>query len=252
MRKTLARPPKITKFLSHMFPTGRERLYFELVVTSFVPIYEIEPERIELEMPSNDYFVKYNLLRRYDVFNDSMTPGEINEKCFLSTSAIIVDMTNTNKTTEQQIDFINETYSIPIRNRNKSKSVICRDRNSYIFIVKNSLCKDNDHFKTFALTDYNDNDYEFTINEINEYTTYVITLYNVMSDICDKLDNCRIDDLIDYYINNYRPIPKKEPKKIKVRRLKEFCKQLNAANEETRNKMLEEYYQTLRPDYSYI
>ena len=35
MNNTIIRPEKVTRFLSHMFPTERDRLYFELVRISF-------------------------------------------------------------------------------------------------------------------------------------------------------------------------------------------------------------------------
>ena len=68
MSVAIARPEKITKFLSYMFPTERDRLYFEMVresvgITTRQGTYRsyeviiIEPSRIELEMPNNEFLL---------------------------------------------------------------------------------------------------------------------------------------------------------------------------------------------------
>ena len=59
------RPEKITRFLSHAFPTERDRLYFELIMDSA----DWDPEeklinRIELEISNHNYITKYISLRK--------------------------------------------------------------------------------------------------------------------------------------------------------------------------------------------
>lgn len=242
MKKTIGRPRNITKFLSHMFPTPRDRLYFEMVINSIISLDGVGFEALELVMSTNDYFKKYNTLRKYIISNDSQTPDEIYSNIFIHQHTIIVDMCNTTKTTEQQVDFANELCNKMRKNR---------ETYSYIFLVKNSLYKD-DEIETFTLNNYNDNCYEFTLNESKQYRMYLQTLRSVMQEIYGKIYSSDVNELVDYYIKNYQPIVKRPTKKEQKQTLNRLYKQLNATDSEMRMRITEDYYDLIEDDENLI
>lgn len=243
MKKTIGRPRIITQFLSHMFSTPRDRLYFEMVINSIISLDGVGFEVLELVMPTNVYFKKYNTLRKYIISNDSQTPDEIYSNIFMHQHTIIVDMCNTTKTAEQQVDFTNELCNKMRKNR---------ETYSYIFLVKDSLCKDDDSVETFTLNNYNDNYYEFTLNEIQQYRIYSQTLGSVIQEIYGKIYSSDVNDLIDYYIKNYQPVVKRPTKKEQKQTLDRLYKQLNATDNEMRMRITEDYYDLIEDDDNLI
>ena len=169
MSDIIVRPEKITKFLSHMFPTEQDRIYFELVTVSFENMSGVGPNRIELEMPNNDFLTKYIKLKNRRFYTDANTPDEIH--------AINIANTGTIKTKLQQSKFIYRLYGSAFKTPNT---------NSYIIAVKKSLCKDNNLFKSYSLTNYNEADYEFTDEESEEYNKYIQPMIGSMCAIRDK------------------------------------------------------------------
>lgn len=202
MSNTINRPEKITKFLSHMFPTERDRLFYEIAreVSYDRDLHiEIEPSRIELVMPTNAYIVKYNSLRKRFLFNDSNTPNEIHANLLYAYASITIDMCNTTKTSTQQLNFINRLYGSLVKYSNK-KNTRQANTNSYIFVVKKSLCKNNSLFKTYTLGEYNDEDYNFTETDIQEYKEYLWQLSRNIIDIHREMKINQTEQLLDIYL----------------------------------------------------
>ena len=158
MSDIIVRPEKITKFLSHMFPTEQDRIYFELVTVSFENMSGVGPNRIELEMPNNDFLTKYIKLKNRRCYTDANTPDEIHA----------INIANTG-TKLQQSKFIYRLYGSAFKTPNT---------NSYIIAVKKSLCKDNNLFKSYSLTNYNE--------ESEEYNKYIQPMIGSMCAIRDK------------------------------------------------------------------
>lgn len=214
MSVTVTRPEKITKFLSHMFPTEKDKLYFELVrasveittrKTSYRTYEEkiIEPSRIELEMPNNDFLTKYNKLKNHTCFTDANTPDEIHAISIDYLYTITVDMCNTIKTKLQQSKFIYRMYGSAFKSVKGRESRKRLNTNSYIFAVKKSLCKDNNLFKSYTLSNYNDNDYEFTNEEIKEYNNYINLITENIRSLCDETGIKKLEQLVDLYLKQH-------------------------------------------------
>lgn len=210
MNNAIIRPEKITKFLSYMFPTERDRLYFEMVRESvgvsdtvkygrWVSEISYEPSRIELEMPTNAYIVKYNSLRKRFLYNDSNTPDEIHADVVITNTSVNVDMCNTTKTKTQQLNFINRLYGATTK-INKDEKEKQLNKNSYIFAVNKSLCKNNSLFKTYSLTDYNDENYTFTDEDIKEYSSYLKSTISNIENIRKEIRSIKLEQVIDVYL----------------------------------------------------
>jgi hypothetical protein len=199
MNNAIIRPEKITKFLSHMFPAEKDRLYFEMSIDSIRYRTVIKPDRIELEMPTNAYIIKYNSLTNFHLINDSNTPNEIHANNVTSDHTIIIDMCNTTKTRSQQLNFINRLYGATVKT-NKSSKESRPNLNSYIFVVKNSLCKSNSLFKTYALTNYNDEDYVFTEDEDNAYDSFLNKVFDDILKIYNETGKRNLTELVDIYL----------------------------------------------------
>lgn len=199
MNKPITRPEKITKFLSHLFPTERDRLYFEMVINLNKYKSIIKPDRIELEMPVNAYIIKYNSLTNFYLINDSNTPNEIHANSVSSDHTIIVDMCNTTKSKTQQLNFINRLYGATVK-INKSSRERRSNMNSYIFLVTKSLCKNNSLFKSYTLANYNDDEYEFTENETLEYHNFLKKVLDDILVIFTDTEKRQLNDLIDLYL----------------------------------------------------
>ena len=199
MNKPITRPEKVTKFLSHLFPTERDRLYFEMVINLIKYKSIIKPDRIELEMPVNAYIIKYNSLTNFHLINDSNTPNEIHANNVSSDHTIVIDMCNTTKSKTQQLNFINRIYGASVK-INKSSRERRGNMNSYIFIVTKSLCKNNSLFKTYTLANYNDDEYEFTENEIIEYHNFLKKALDDILVICVDTEKRQLNELIELYL----------------------------------------------------
>lgn len=202
MSNTINRPEKITKFLSHIFPTERDKLFFEIAreVSYYKDIHvSIEPSRIELVMPTNAYIVKYNSLRKQLFYNDSNTPNEIHANLLYAYTSITIDMCNTTKTSTQQLNFINRLYGSLVKYSN-NRSTREPNLNSYIFVVRKSLCKNNSIFKSYTLGEYNDEEYNFTESDIQEYKEYLRQLYFAIINIHHKTKINRTEQLLDIYL----------------------------------------------------
>lgn len=211
MNVTIDRPEKITKFLSHMFPTEQDRIYFELVRTTFrcaihyvdnkvQKMIYIEPSRIELEMPNNEFLAKCNKLLNYRCFTDANTPDEIHAINIDNPETITVDMCNTVKTKLQQSKFIYRLYGSAFKSVKGRGSRKTSNTNSYIFAVRKSLCKDNNLFKSYTLINYNDDDYEFTNEEIGKYNRYINSMTKTIESICINTKIKNLERLIDIYL----------------------------------------------------
>lgn len=96
-------------------------------------------------------------------------------------------MCNTTKTSTQQLNFINRLYGSLVKYSN-NKNTSEPNLNSYIFVVRKSLCKDNNLFKSYTLTNYNDNDYEFTDEEREEYKNYIESMTKNIKTLCIKTE----------------------------------------------------------------
>ena len=206
----VVRPEKVTNFLSHLFPTERDRLYFELVRDTYNwnPEAKITPNRIQLEIHNHDYIEKYNSLRNnheYELkYVNSSGFGIIgfcgfceNEKLisenFGNNYIAIYDIHNTNKDINKQKEFINK---------------MCNDEAcEYIFIVKESLIENDEYkgkglFKTYSLSEYNNDDYVFTYRDREVYGNYLRDLCQLMCTVCSEkwqsINN--IFDMIDIYL----------------------------------------------------
>lgn len=199
MNNAIIRPEKITKFLSHMFPTEKDRLHFEMSIDSIRYKTVIKPVRIELEMPTNAFIIKYNSLTDFHITNDSNTPNEIHANNVTFDHTIVVDMCNTTKTKTQQLNFINRLYGATIKT-NKSTKESRPNLNSYIFVVKNSLCKSNSLFKTYSLMNYNDEDYIFTEEEDCDYDSFLNKVFDNILKIYHETDKRNLTELIDIYL----------------------------------------------------
>lgn len=83
--------------------------------------------------------------------------------------------------------------------------------NAHVIGVKKSLYKDNGNFKSFTLTDYNDDDYNFTEDELDEYNDYLtLTARDIrFININNKWIHRQLDEVIDIY---YKELDKIEQK----------------------------------------
>lgn len=199
------RPEKITRFLSHTFPTERDKIYFELVMDSYDydPEDKITPNRIELEISNYNYITKYRSLRGkrgYDnlsyygdyvseIVDDSKTPDNTLSDIYDNPYTVIIDLYSTLKPIKRQTNFINRMCSA-YEKENRNMRDEYPNTNSYVFIVKNSLFK-NGGFKgfgllmTYSLNNYNDEEYEFTENDKEAYCNYLSDLYRAIANACN-------------------------------------------------------------------
>lgn len=212
MSVKFARPEKVTNFLSHLFPTERDRLYFELVrdTCDLDPEAKITPNRIQLELRNHDYINKYNSLREDLERIISRDFGVIgfcgfseNEKpvsdFFGYNNIAIYDIHNTIHDINTQKEFINK---------------MCDDEAcEYIFIVRESLINNDEYkgkglFKSYSLTKYNDDDYNFTEYEKQVYSKYICNLRQYICNVCSgkwqSINN--VFDMVDLYLeDNNKP-----------------------------------------------
>lgn len=205
MSKTIVRPEKFTRFLSHMFPTERDRLSFEMI-TYWMGIdtkYGCpKAKNIELVMPTHDYLLKCDSLMQLGIINDGNTPKEIHEYRVLDICPIVVNMCNTAKTKKQQLNFITRLYG-STQKIYRAKKEREDNVNTYIFAVRESLCQGNSYFKTYSLSDYNDEDYKFTEDEKKEYNEYLEKIVKVLEDIYVKSKKHQLDEVLDIYYNEF-------------------------------------------------
>lgn len=180
----IQRPAKVTEFLSHMFPTEKDRLLFEITYCD----YDLYNEkawrkvRIELEMPTNAYIIKYRTLCGKRLINDANTALEIHKLFEHSKKTIMVDLTNTTKTQSKQLEYVNKLYGSMFKPSNNQTTATIND-NHYIFIVRKSLCKNNALFNCYSLKDYNDDNYVFTQEDTDSYLSYIRSLCSYCSKI---------------------------------------------------------------------
>ena len=157
-------------------------------------------------MPNNNFLIKYNKLLNYRCFTDANTPDEIHEITIDDRyKTITVDMCNTIKTKLQQSKlqqskFIYRLYGSVYKSTKGRGSRKTVNSNSYIFAVKKSLCKDNNLFKSYTLTNYNDNEYEFTNEEREEYKNYIVSMTKNIKTFCIETEIEKLEQLIDLYL----------------------------------------------------
>lgn len=217
------RPERFTEFLSHMFPTERDRLYFEIAMQSCCLGFSddrVRTKHIELVMPNNKFLLRLDPLYVVEIFSDGNNPDEILEDRFEKCDdPIVVDLCNTGKSKNKQLEFINRLCGVKykIKKQTKEKEL---NTNLYVFAVKKSLYKDNGNFRSYTLTNYNDDNYNFTEVERYEYDDYLTHVcYDIRNIIIDHKMDCRqLDEVIDIY---YKEINKTEQK----------TKQMNNNNE---------------------
>lgn len=209
------RPERFNEFLSHMFPTERDKLYFELSMEAFclsAGNERVQSKHIELVMPNNKFFLRLDPLYSVEILNDGNTADEILEDKIDDSSPIVVDLCDTGKSKNKQLNFINILCGRKYKT-NKPNKKDELNTNAHVFAVKKSLYKDNGNFKSFTLTDYNDDDYNFTEDELCEYEDY---MRNLSRDIRmlwanNRLDYRQLDEVIDIY---YAELDKIEQKQI--------------------------------------
>lgn len=201
----VVRPENVTNFLSHLFPTERDRLYFELVRDSYVwdPEAKIAHNRIQLVVNNHEYIEKYNRLRdnheytsRYVNSSGFGTIGFCgfceNERTisenFGNNYVAIYDIHNTDRDINKQKEFINKMSN--------------DEFNEYIFIVRENLIENNDLIKSYSLSEYNNDDYVFTYRDREVYGNYLCDLHRLMCIVCNgkwqSINN--IFDMIDIYL----------------------------------------------------
>lgn len=208
------RPEKITQFLSHAFPTERDRLYFELVMDSF--LWDSDDastsDRIELELSNYNYFEKYISLREkrnreldriLEKYDDSRTPDKTLGYIHDIYDTVIIDFYPTLKPKKRQMNFINRLCKAKFKER---YGEAYRNTNSYVFIVKESLFKNggfkgNGIFTSYSLKKYNDDDYIFTDNDKENYNVYLSNLRQVMRVVYrNKWPIHNVLNMIDIYL----------------------------------------------------
>lgn len=206
MNTNITRPEKITKFLSHMFTTEKDRLCIELIV-ELIGIFSncqyILTKNIQLVSSSISYILKYNSLRDFGITSDKNTPKEIHEDRVVDEDVIVINMTNTTKSLSQQVNYINllTTASFKINYNQKRREL---NSNPYVFIANEKLNLNSDRFKTYCLDDeYDDEEYEFTEDESIEYGRYITNLCNTIRNIHVTTEIQQLDQLIDIYIDGY-------------------------------------------------
>ena len=176
-RITKDRLDKITNFLSVLFPTERDRLFFESVYYNCKTIRDHSTvPRIELEMPNNKFIIKYMRLYGCKYFTDANTPAEIHSVMAKDESPIVVDLISSSKTPQKQLEFLNKLYGVVTKPGGKP------NHNYYIFLVRKSLYKNNALFRCYSMDTkrMNDLDVEFTKKESEEYVDYLMCLINAM------------------------------------------------------------------------
>lgn len=211
-----ARPEKVTKFLSELFPTERDRLYFELVrdTCDWDPEANVAPNRIQLEVSNHDYINKLKSLRdNYEYalqyvntsgfgiigFCGFCEDEKLISENFGNNYIAIYDIYNTDKDINKQKEFINK---------------MCNDEsNEYIFIVKESLINNDEYkgkglFKTYSLVEYNDDEYNIAEYEKQVYRKYLCNLRQYVRNVCSgkwhSINN--MFDVVDLYLeDNNKP-----------------------------------------------
>lgn len=192
-RITKDRSEKITKFLSVLFPTERDRIYFESVYYNCKKIrsHSTVP-RIELEMPNNKFIIKYMRLYGCKYFTDANTPAEIHAAMSKDESPIVVDLISSSKTPQKQLEFLNKLYGVVTKPGGKP------NHNYYIFLVRKSLYKNNALFKCYSIDTkrMDDLDVEFTKKESEIYADYLMCLTNAMC-IRTNYFNTTYEEMLD-------------------------------------------------------
>lgn len=196
------RPPKVDKFLSHLFPTEKDKLYFEMCFATLNNTYDyfsVVTKELELVIPMQSYLAKLNSLFDITMIDDNRAPIDIHEKTFYSLDPIVVDMRKTSKTIEQRLDFIkrlcNPRYKIHREYKLREANL-----NTYIFIVNRGFLKETDRIKRYTLRNYRDKDYEFTENDKNKYREHLSRMNEYMQRIYETdfcFNTCILDNLVD-------------------------------------------------------
>lgn len=209
------RPERFTEFLSHMFPTERDRLYFEITMEAYclgVGNERVRSKNIELVMPNNKFLFRAASLYADEILNDGNTADEILENKFENSEPIVIDLCSTGKSKNKQLNFINRLCGAThkINKQTKEKEL---NSNAHVFAVKKSLYKDNSAFKSFTLTDYNDDDYNFTEEELCEYDDYMFVTSHDIRVISIRNKDCgQLDEVIDLYYAELDKIKQKQTK----------------------------------------
>lgn len=215
-RHTYTRPEKVDKFLSHLFPTEKDKLYFEMCFATLNNTYDyfsVITKDIELQIPMQSYLVKLNSLFDIIMADDNHAPIEIHEKTFYSLDPVVVDMRKTTKTTEQRLDFIkklcNTRYKIHREYKLREANL-----NTYIFIVNRAFLKETDRIKRYTLRNYRDKDYEFSQSDKEEYREHLSHMngrmqYFYENEFCHN--SCILDDLINDFVKVFK-VKREEPK----------------------------------------
>lgn len=212
------RPEKVDKFLSHLFPTNRDKLYFEIALLRTNMDSDLYnhcvPKCIELVMSTCTYIRKYSSLLKLSIKNDKFTPEQIH-KMFKYYQPIIIDMCYTQKTIIERIDFMDKLYIPLYKTNTEGKKEY--NFNTYIFINGRKLLENNDCCVSYTLKNYKNKDYVFTENDVKEYHDYLSKVISAMKNIYND-DNTDIiysfDELLDEYLKTYRFVPKRIVKQI--------------------------------------
>lgn len=204
MNTNITRPTKVTQFLSHMFPTEKDRLYIEMNV-ELIGIYKncqhILTKNIQLVASSDNFILKYNSLRDFGLTSDDISPSEIHSDRINDDDVIVIDMTNTTKSLSQQTNYINllTTASFKLKHNERRRKL---NTNPYVFVVNEPLNLNSDKFMTFELDDeYNDEEYNFTEDDIMEYDKYIINICDAIRNIHTTTEIQWLDRLIEIYLD---------------------------------------------------
>jgi hypothetical protein len=197
------RPERFTEFLSHIFPTERDKLYFELMMEGCCLGFgneRVQSKHIELVMPNNKFFLRLDPLYVVEIFNDGNTAEEILEDKIDDSSPIVVDLCDTGKSKNKQLNFINIICGRKYKTNKQNKKDEL-NTNAHVFAVRKSLYKDNGNFRSYTLTDYNDDDYNFTEDERDDYEDYIRNLARDirMLYIKYRFRYDQLDEVIDLY-----------------------------------------------------
>lgn len=152
-------------------------------------------------MPNNKFFLRLDLLYVVEIFNDGNTADEILEDKIDDSSPIVVDLCSTGKSKNKQLNFINIICGRKYKT-NKPNKKDELNTNAHVFAVKKSLYKDNGNFKSFTLTDYNDDDYEDYIRNLSRDIRMLYIKYRFRYN--------QLDEVIDLYYKELVKIEQKQ------------------------------------------
>ena len=215
MRHTFyTRPAKVDKFLSHLFPTENDKLYFEMCFATLNNTYDyfsVVTKVLELVIPMQSYLVKLNSLFDVTMIDDNRVPIEIHEKTFYSLDPIVIDMRKTTKTTDQRLDFIKKLHK-PQYKIHREYKLREANLNTYIFVVSHAFLKETPAIKRYTLRAYRDKDYEFTETDKNEYREHLSRMNEYMQRLYEfdfGYNTYLLDDLLDVFVKVFEV--KEEP-----------------------------------------